>query len=256
MKVQKELVMKKKYMKLVGLMMALGFSLGVAACGGGNSSSTASENTSSSVSSSVETSSASVNSSVEASSEQSTESSVETSSESASSEQSSQEEQKVGNYTATSWSELVALSSFENCTVEFNMTDPAGSGSTESSKHLFAADGYSRTGNRNVLGGVNGVDLTFATEDVAAVESERAALLEFLAEISFDEITYNSSSKAYLATGEFYTVDGKTYKDAAIKVKNGKVDSVAVTLVTAEATESHTLKFTKYGSTTPAAPQA
>ena len=253
--------MKKKYMKLVGLMMALGLSLGVAACGGGNSSSTASENTSSSVSSSVETSSASVNSSVEASSEsasmeQSTESSVETSSESASSEQSSQEEQKVGNYTAASWSELVALSSFENCTVEFNMTDPAGSGLTESSKHLFAADGYSRTGNRNVLGGVNGVDLKFATEDVAAVESGRAALLGFLAEISFDEITYSSSSKAYLATGEFYTVDGKTYKDAAIKVKNGKVDSVAVILVTAEATESQTFKFTKYGSTTPDAPQA
>jgi hypothetical protein len=219
--------MKKKYMKLVGLMMALGLSLGIAACGGGSTSSSVSET--SSASSSVAESS-------------STESSV--------------EEQKVGNYTAESWGELVALSSFENCTVEGVMNGAEGSGLTESSKHLFAANGYSRTGTRNILGGVNGVDLTFATDNATEVENERAALLGFLAEISLDEITYNSSTKAYFAEGEFYTANGKTYKDAIIKVKNGKVDTVAVTIVTADSTESHTLKFTKYGSTTPAAPQA
>ena len=219
--------MKKKYMKLVGLMMALGLSLGVAACGGGNTSSSVPET--SSASSSVAESS-------------STESSV--------------EEQKVGNYTAESWGELVALSSFENCTVEGVMNGAEGSGLTESSKHLFAANGYSRTGTRNILGGVNGVDLTFATDIATEVENERAALLGFLAEISLDEITYNSSTKAYFAEGEFYTANGKTYKDAIIKVKNGKVDTVAVTIVTADCTEWHTLKFTKYGSTTPAAPQA
>ena len=48
-----------------------------------------------------------------------------------------------------------------------------------------------------------------------------------------------------------YTKD--QFQDA---LDNGKVDTVAVTIVTADSTESHTLKFTKYGSTTPAAPQA
>lgn len=220
--------MKKKYMKLVGLMMALGLSLGIAACGGGSTSSSVSETPS--ASSSVAESSSAAESSVE--------------------------EQKVGNYTADSWGELVALSSFENCTVEGVMNGAEGSGLTESSKHLFAANGYSRTGTRNILGGVNGVDLTFATADAAVVETERAALLGFLEGISFDEITYNSTAKAYVASGEFYTANGKTYKDATLKVKNGKVDTVAVTIVTEDSTESHTLKFTKYGSTTPAAPQA
>ncbi|MBR2330588.1 MAG: hypothetical protein IKA40_05010 [Clostridia bacterium] len=220
--------MKKKYMKLVGLMMALGLSLGIAACGGGSTSSNVSETPS--ASSSVAESSSAAESSVE--------------------------EQKVGNYTADSWGELVALSSFENCTVEGVMNGAEGSGLTESSKHLFAANGYSRTGTRNILGGVNGVDLTFATADAAVVETERAALLGFLEGISFDEITYNSTAKAYVASGEFYTANGKTYKDATLKVKNGKVDTVAVTIVTEDSTESHTLKFTKYGSTTPAAPQA
>lgn len=220
--------MKKKYMKLVGLMMALGLSLGIAACGGGSTSSSVSETPS--ASSSVAESSSAAESSVE--------------------------EQKVGNYTADSWGELVALSSFENCTVEGVMNGAEGSGLTESSKHLFAANGYSRTGTRNILGGVNGVDLTFATADAAVVETERAALLGFLEGISFDEITYNSTAKAYVASGEFYTANGKTYKDATLKVKNGKVDTVAVTIVTEDGTESHTLKFTKYGSTTPAAPQA
>lgn len=215
-------------MKLVGLMMALGLSLGIAACGGGSTSSSVSETPS--ASSSVAESSSAAESSVE--------------------------EQKVGNYTADSWDELVALSSFENCTVEGVMNGAEGSGLTESSKHLFAANGYSRTGTRNILGGVNGVDLTFATADAAVVETERAALLGFLEGISFDEITYNSTAKAYVASGEFYTANGKTYKDATLKVKNGKVDTVAVTIVTEDSTESHTLKFTKYGSTTPTAPQA
>ena len=40
--------MKKKYMKLVGLMMALGLALGVAACGGGSTSSSVPETSSAS----------------------------------------------------------------------------------------------------------------------------------------------------------------------------------------------------------------
>ena len=239
--------MKKKYMKLVGLMMALGLSLGIAACGGVGGNSGTTGGASSSASASVESSSIS----------EVTSSSVADSSSSVSAENSSVEEKKVGDYTAETWAQLVSLSSFENCTVDLSVICKKGVYDMgETSKHLFSADGYSRTGNRSVMGdGTGKQDLEYATDDADTVESERAALLGFLAEIAFEDITYNATPKTYVVNGEFYTANGKTYKDVTIKVSKGKISTVGVTIVTDDGTQTDTLTFSKYNTTTPALPE-
>ena len=222
LKLQNKEKIMKKHVKLIAFIMALGLSLGIASCGGGS--------TTGGTSSSVTANSSSTQSSVA-------------------------EAQKVGNYTAETWEALVSLSSFENCTVAYTMNDAAGSGLTENSTHLFSADGYSRTGKRNILGGVNGTDLAYATTDTTEVANARAALIGFIAEIAFDKLSYNSTAKAYVIDGDFYTADGKTYKDVTLKVKDGKVHTVGVTVVSAEGTQTQAFTFSKYNTTTPELPE-